>query len=380
MVKRLNINLKRVIHFYTAVIMLMFAFSSCAKYAAQGILPDDPDNEPLAIAEKNRSNHESLFEDDGNKSLVSENDKENILPKKTEANNDAKANLEYTSVEEENTEKDEDNLAHLDDEKEDEPQEKTMLGKLIDFITPKKDDTKQKAETKTKDNVSPKIETKTLNVPAIDNEKITVVDKASDYVNQVVRLGYPFKEPKYTVAQQKTVQELYKNIDKDKIIRPELLKRALLAYYHNQKLIKNNKYLTIIDMKIRSNKKRMFIINMSNGQVMSYHVSHGKGSDRNHDGYADQFSNKTGSNATSLGFYLVSETYKGKHGLSVKMDGLSHTNSKARPRAIVIHGANYVQDRNVIQGRSWGCPAVSQKYAKQIINQLKGKSLLFIAN
>src|SRR5690606_28831407 len=109
-----------------------------------------------------------------------------------------------------------------------------------------------------------------------------------------------------------------------------------------------------------SNKKRLHVINMSTGAGWSLHVAHGKGSDKNHDAYAERFSNTSGSNASSLGAYLTAETYSGSNGYSLRLDGLSTTNSNARRRAVVVHGASYVKDSNVKQGRSWGCPAVSK--------------------
>ena len=119
---------------------------------------------------------------------------------------------------------------------------------------------------------------------------------------------------------------------------------------------------------------------METGSVWNIHVSHGKGSDSNHDGLAEKFSNVSGSNASSLGFYKTAETYQGKHGYSLRLDGLSETNSKARPRAIVVHGADYVKDKEVIQGRSWGCPAVSRMHSKKVIDLIKNGSLILAVN
>jgi hypothetical protein len=111
--------------------------------------------------------------------------------------------------------------------------------------------------------------------------------------------------------------------------------------------------------------------------VKSIHVAHGKGSDSNNDGYATNFSNKVNSEASSLGFYLTAETYHGNHGLSLRLDGLSSTNSKARERSVVLHGADYVREAEVKAGRSWGCPAVSMALRGDVIELLKGGSLIF---
>jgi hypothetical protein len=106
-------------------------------------------------------------------------------------------------------------------------------------------------------------------------------------------------------------------------------------------------------------------------------VAHGSGSDKANDGYAEKFSNVSGSNASSLGFYMTAETYNGKHGLSLRLDGLSSTNSNVRARAVVIHGASYVSDSDIKAGRSWGCPAVSMASKDKVIKMLKGGSIIY---
>ncbi|MCP5916770.1 murein L,D-transpeptidase catalytic domain family protein, partial [Klebsiella pneumoniae] len=75
---------------------------------------------------------------------------------------------------------------------------------------------------------------------------------------------------------------------------------------------------------------RFFIVDMNSGSVWPLHVAHGKGSDSNHDGYAEKFSNTSGSNASSLGYYITAETYNGSNGYSLRLDGMSSTNSNAR--------------------------------------------------
>ena len=135
--------------------------------------------------------------------------------------------------------------------------------------------------------------------------------------------------------------------------------------------------MTVIDFAKRSSQNRFFVITIKTGSVWAIRTAHGKGSDAEHDGYAEKFSNVPNSNASSLGAYIAAETYYGSHDLSLRLDGKSSTNSKARERAIVIHGASYVQEANVIQGRSWGCPAVSMPNRDKVVNTLKGGSLVF---
>lgn len=189
-----------------------------------------------------------------------------------------------------------------------------------------------------------------------------------------------FETPNLTSNQKSQVLAKYNFVDKDKTIRTSILEKAVLYYDANKSRFRRSTVLTVLDFSLPSNKKRLHVINMSNGSVWSLHVSHGTGSDSNHDAYAEKFSNTSGSNASSIGAYLTAETYSGKHGYSLRLDGLSSTNSNARRRAVVIHGASYVKDSNVKQGRSWGCPAISMTNRTKLIDAIKGGSLIFAGN
>jgi hypothetical protein len=120
---------------------------------------------------------------------------------------------------------------------------------------------------------------------------------------------------------------------------------------------------------------------MDNGEILHHgYVSHGRNSG---DLMAEKFSNISSSYMSSLGFYLTGETYQGKHGYSLRLDGLEKGfNDKARERAIVIHGAQYANENFIKQtgrlGRSLGCPALPQEIAGDIINLIKENSLLLI--
>lgn len=145
--------------------------------------------------------------------------------------------------------------------------------------------------------------------------------------------------------------------------------------------ISSGKPLTVIDFSLPSTAKRMWIIDMEDGLILHHGlVSHGRNSG---DLMAQQFSNVSSSFMSSLGFYLTGETYQGKHGYSLRLDGLEKGfNDKARERAIVIHGADYARETFIKQtgrlGRSLGCPALPNEIAKQVIDIIKEKSLLFI--
>ncbi len=144
--------------------------------------------------------------------------------------------------------------------------------------------------------------------------------------------------------------------------------------------LKNSKYLTIVDMSVSANSKRLFIINMETQQLEHKSlVAHGRNSGGT---YAKQFSNRVNSHQTSLGFYKTAETYSGKHGFSLRLDGLEFSNNNARKRAVVIHEADYANPnyikKNGRLGRSYGCPSLPKKNYNTIINKIKNGSCLFI--
>lgn len=142
-----------------------------------------------------------------------------------------------------------------------------------------------------------------------------------------------------------------------------------------------NKVLTIVDFSFSSTKERMWVIDMENKQViLQTLVSHGMNSGQE---FAKYFSNENESFKSSLGFFITGETYTGKHGLSLKLDGQEYgLNHKARERAVVVHGAEYVSKTLIKKqgflGRSQGCPAVAPEVATNLINTIKNKSVLFI--
>jgi hypothetical protein len=174
-----------------------------------------------------------------------------------------------------------------------------------------------------------------------------------------------------------TILSKYSYLDPNHVVPTKALADAVVYYEANKAKFANRNYISIINFAQSSKTARFYIVDLNSGGVWPIHVAHGKGSDADHDGYAEKFSNVSGSNASSLGFYKTAETYSGNHGLSLKLDGLSSTNSNVRARAIVIHGASYVQEKSVIQGRSWGCPAVDMAIRTKVVTALKGGSLIY---
>lgn len=152
------------------------------------------------------------------------------------------------------------------------------------------------------------------------------------------------------------------------------------AVLKSQNIIQNQ-VLTLIDFSFSSNVKRLWIIDMEKGEIL-YHslVAHGKNSGEE---FASSFSNTAESYKSSLGFYVTGEVYQGKHGLSLKLDGVEKgINNNARNRAIVIHGADYVSEKFIREnkrlGRSQGCPALPKEITREVIETIKNKSCLFI--
>ncbi len=138
--------------------------------------------------------------------------------------------------------------------------------------------------------------------------------------------------------------------------------------------------LAVIDYSRPSTDKRMWVFDAAGERLLyNEHVSHGQGSGGN---YATRFSNVEGSHATSLGLFRTAETYYGGNGYSMRMDGLdAGFNDNARMRAIVMHGAWYANPDMIRKqgrlGRSQGCPALREGIAREVIDALKGRQLVF---
>jgi hypothetical protein len=138
--------------------------------------------------------------------------------------------------------------------------------------------------------------------------------------------------------------------------------------------------LTVIDYSKPSTEKRLWVFDLRSHELLYEElVAHGQGSG---DNFATVFSNEPETHASSLGLFLTEDTYVGKNGYSLRLKGLDEGfNHRARERAIVMHGAPYVSDEFVKQngrlGRSWGCPALREGVAREVIDRLRGSGILF---
>ena len=200
--------------------------------------------------------------------------------------------------------------------------------------------------------------------------------------------------PDKTISANKSIEIVEKAVSKNvstynqlnansfELPKFECFTTALDGFYAlKQKGIIQKNILTLIDFSLSSNVKRMWVIDLEKNIVLFQTlVAHGRNTGEE---YAKEFSNQAESFKSSIGFYATGEIYKGKHGLSLKLDGLEKgLNDNARKRAVVIHGADYVSESFIKQnkrlGRSQGCPAVPVEMNQKIINVIKDKSCLFL--
>jgi hypothetical protein len=138
--------------------------------------------------------------------------------------------------------------------------------------------------------------------------------------------------------------------------------------------------LTVIDYSKPSTEKRLWVYDLRAHELLYEElVAHGQGSG---DNLARVFSNEPDTHASSLGLFLTEDTYVGRNGYSLRLKGLDEGfNHRAGERAIVMHGAPYVSDdfvrKNGRLGRSWGCPALREGVAREVIDRVRGKGIVF---
>ncbi|MCA1768797.1 MAG: murein L,D-transpeptidase catalytic domain family protein [Halomonas sp.] len=139
--------------------------------------------------------------------------------------------------------------------------------------------------------------------------------------------------------------------------------------------------LAVIDYSLPSSEPRLWVFDLNRDKLMFEElVSHGRGSG---DAMATTFSNVPESYQSSLGLFRTMNTYYGRNGYSLRLEGLENgINDLAYQRAIVIHGADYVSESFIQQtgrlGRSHGCPAVSQDVTYPLIDSIKDEQYLFV--
>ena len=184
----------------------------------------------------------------------------------------------------------------------------------------------------------------------------------------------------YSQFERADLRLLYQECGLEKILTFDIFRFALTGMGKIKEL-QNKRIITIIDFSKPSTQERFFVIDLADKKILyETLVAHGKNSGEN---TADSFSNDSNSLKSCLGFSLTAETYIGKHGYSLSLDGLEPgINDNAKLRSIVIHGADYVSADYARQygrlGRSWGCPALPVNSSKKIIDKISKGSCLFI--
>jgi L,D-transpeptidase catalytic domain len=162
-------------------------------------------------------------------------------------------------------------------------------------------------------------------------------------------------------------------------INPHLFARAKAALDTHR--IAARDWMGVVDFTLPSSEPRFHVVDLRSGEVESFRVAHGQGSDLNHNGFLDRFSNDFGSHATSNGTYTTGEYYQGKYGLSMKTHGLDWSNNNAEPRAIVIHNAWYAEPEVLAAhgklGRSQGCFAFSREDQFKVMRKIAGGRMIY---
>ena len=184
----------------------------------------------------------------------------------------------------------------------------------------------------------------------------------------ITRSSSPLIPADPAAAMSSVCRQLYTDMQLDNVVDYTAFEQAITG---SQAIERRNKdIITLIDFTKPSTEERLYVLD----------ISHGKNSGGN---YATSFSNKVNSYKSSLGFFVTENTYQGKNGYSLVLNGLEKgINDRAKERAIVVHGANYCSPSVAASagrlGRSFGCPALPQSLAKPIINTIKNGTLLYI--
>lgn len=166
---------------------------------------------------------------------------------------------------------------------------------------------------------------------------------------------------------------------------PEQHRRILAVAAEQVQRVQNVLWRTdivgVADFALPSSLPRLHFANLERGEVRSFLVAHGKGSDPEHDGFLKLFSNEVNSLATSRGAFITYEWYRGKYGTSIRLGGIDPDNNHALDRAIVMHPAWYANPAMLEKwgklGRSDGCFAMAEADFNEALWHLSGGRLLY---
>lgn len=169
----------------------------------------------------------------------------------------------------------------------------------------------------------------------------------------------------------------------DPSVNPMIVAAARASYDRHRSQLRHTDTVGIVDFGRMSNQPRFYLLDTASGRVSQHHVAHGRGSDPEHTGLLQRFSNRVGSEATSEGAYLTDEYYNGRYGRSMRVQGLDWTNSNAYNRAIVVHSAWYAEPTMLatrgLLGRSEGCFAMSYASLQEVLARLGPGRLIYAA-
>jgi hypothetical protein len=190
----------------------------------------------------------------------------------------------------------------------------------------------------------------------------------------------PPPPPTYTAAVQITPPPL----DPQRLVRPELMSRAMAALdiHHERLPLRDRMYL--VDFQKFSGDHRLYEVDLIGGRVTALRTSHGRGSDPDHSGFARRFSNEPDSYMSSVGAYATAgPSWGAQQGPNVLLDGLEYSNNLARDRAIIIHGADYADPEFLARegklGRSYGCFSTAHTDLPMLRERMGHGRLLFAA-
>ena len=199
---------------------------------------------------------------------------------------------------------------------------------------------------------------------------------SSSAVSQVVP---GLLQPQVPVAPNPFVPATAQSLTAPGGIDPQLFAKAKAALDIHK--IGPRDTMAVVDFSKPSSEERFYLVDLMSGNVDAYRVAHGRGSDPDHSGFVERFSNDFGSHASSNGAYTTDDYYNGKYGLSMKVRGLDWSNYNAEPRAIVIHNAWYAEDDMIPihgkLGRSEGCFAMSRAHQYEAMRRLAGGRMIY---
>ena len=171
-------------------------------------------------------------------------------------------------------------------------------------------------------------------------------------------------------------------LDPRRLVRPELMSRAMAALDVHSHRITLRDRMYLVDFQKFSGDARMFEVDLIGGRVTAFRTCHGRGSDPEHSGFARRFSNTPESYMSSVGAYATAGAGWGaQQGPNVLLDGLEYSNNLARDRAIIVHGADYADPdflaREGKLGRSYGCFSTAHTDLPMLRERMGDGRLLF---